>query len=526
MITSQEALHRMQDADPVPNLDVVPDELVQSAWGIIGIQLDTPVTAAPPTRFDRVGARTVWWRRPALVVALAFALTVIVGGFAALMRSEQAPAGDVATSTPPPTTLPLPASTTIEPITTLPAATIPEKPASLDISWHRVSEQPSLQDGWISAVTVGGSGYVAVGGTVGCSNPSSANCRLDAAVWVSADGLVWERVESDSFRSDAVREVSHGDPIDGDQFMNDVTAGPAGLVAVGAAPVIDPDRASGYLERVGIWLSPDGLGWDLLPYNEETFGGVSEIRRIVTLDDRLVAVGGARAWVSTDGAAWDGTVIDPSPSAKVFDLTVWNGLAVAVGVVDDHPAVWASEDGAVWTSVAAPDLEAARGSLQGIGGSDSGLVALGTNLSTARTIAWRSEDGIEWTALPDPVGDGQEWSDLARTAVSVDSGTGGIGDDLVLMNGSATLWGTADGGEFWYPAGEFDGGVVNELGSSASGGFNIVNQVMVADGRLLAVGKVVAWSSTEPIGGPCYIDSGGSCRADAAIWVGTWAGSP
>lgn len=533
MITAQEAVHRMQEADPVPNLDAVPDDLVVSVWGIIDAHLDAPSTAAPPTGTDRVGGRVTRWRRPAIVVALAFAVTAVLVGFTALLPSEQAPVGDVVTSTavsstleptPSPTTVAPAPSTSIESVTTLPTVTAPDKPASLDISWQRVSEQPSLQDGWISSITTGGPGYVAVGGTVGCSDPLSNNCRLDAAVWVSADGLVWERIESDSFRSDAVREVADGVPTDGDQYMNDVTVGPAGLVAVGAAPVIDPDRVSGYLDQVGIWLSPDGRQWDRLPYDEETFGGIDEIWRIATFDDRLVAIGGARAWVSTDGAAWEGAVVESSPSAGVFDLTIWNGTLVAVGVVDEHPAVWASEDGLAWTRVAHPALEAASGNLQGVGGTSAGLVALGGD-NRGRIAAWRSVDGVEWAALPDARLGDPEWELMARTAVSVERGTGGVEDDLVLINGSATLWGTADGGEFWHSAGEFDGGVQNELGSSARAGFNTVNQVLVADGRLLAVGKVVAWSSTEPLG-PCYIDSGGSCRPDAAIWVGTWDGSP
>jgi hypothetical protein len=59
--------------------------------------------------------------------------------------------------------------------------------------------------------------------------------------------------------------------------------------------------------------------------------------------------------------------------------------------------------------------------------------------------------------------------------------------------------------------------------------FNTVNEVLVMGDNLLAFGKVVAWSGTEPIGGLCYVDPGdgslGSCRADAAIWVGSWDSS-
>jgi hypothetical protein len=50
--------------------------------------------------------------------------------------------------------------------------------------------------------------------------------------------------------------------------------------------------------------------------------------------------------------------------------------------------------------------------------------------------------------------------------------------------------------------------------------------LIVAGDRLLAVGKFVEWSGSEPIGGVCYVDPGdgslGSCRADAAVWIGAW----
>jgi hypothetical protein len=106
--------------------------------------------------------------------------------------------------------------------------------------------------------------------------------------------------------------------------------------------------------------------------------------------------------------------------------------------------------------------------------------------------------------------------------LSVAKGVGGIEDDLILINGMAKLWGTADGGRQWYPVGEFNGGVVEVLAGSSSAVFNTVNQALVAGDQLLVFGKVVTYSGTEPIGGSCYTDVPGWCRADAAIWIGTW----
>lgn len=499
------------------------------------VMLDLAADASVPARRRFNVAQPAW-----AFLASAAVMLVLLGVVPLVVRAFTNGESEATTATVVPTTV-----TTVVPETTLPATTppatpapaefstpttVPPKPASLDISWQRVPEQASLEDGWIAAVTPGGPGYVAVGGTVGCSDDSSfwqsdlsgphQNCRGGAAAWVSADGLTWERVESQSFRGDAAL----------DQFMNDVTVGPAGLVAVGAAPVIDPDRPDGYVDRPGIWLSPDGRQWELLPHDEDLFSGVEEMMRIVTFGDRLVAVAGTKAWVSSDGRNWEQVDVDRFSTGAVLDLTVWNGTLVAVGERDDHPAVWTSDDGFNWTAVEDTDLMTAFGRLQGVGGDEAGLVALGTK-SMGRVTPWRSEDGIDWMAVPEYYGINQvDWDYQARTAVSVSRGTGGIENDLVLINGSNTLWGTADGGELWYSAGEFDGGPLGVLAGPSPAVFNNVNQVLVVDDQLLAFGHVVAWSGTERIGGLCYVDPGdgslGSCRADAAIWVGTWHGSP
>jgi hypothetical protein len=494
------------------------------------VMLDLAADASASRRRRFSVSRPVW-----AFAGAAAAMLVLLGVVPLLLRTfsdgESVAATTMATiapsTTPPPTTT-LPATTlplVPPPVTesTATPTTIPSKPASLQISWQRVPEQPALEHGWISAVTPGGPGYVAVGGTVGCSDPASPSCDDDdAAVWVSADGLTWERIGSQSFRGDAAREARDGDRIDGHQYMNDVTLGPAGLVAVGAAPVIDPDRPAGYLDRPGIWLSPDGRQWERLAYDEDLFSGVEELLRIVTFGDRLVAVGEADAWLSDDGTDWERVAIDSNIFAGVLDLTIWNEALVAVGGVDGNPAVWMSEDGLSWSQVDDADFGAAFVILQGVGGNADGLVALGAAHSNGIVSAWSSVDGNDWAVAPE--WNEQVWGAQARTALSVSRGTGGIEDDIILINGPATLWGTANGGDQWFSAGEFDGGLLEALIGSASSAFNTINQVLIVDNQLLAFGKVVAWSGTEPIGA-CYLDTGW-CRADAAIWVGTWDGAP
>ena len=309
--------------------------------------------------------------------------------------------------------------------------------------------------------------------------------------------------------------------------LNDVVWGPAGFVAVGNMQIVNPDRPVGWLERPGIWLSPDGRQWTLLPHDEHLFAGIEGLSRVVMFDSQLAAFGGSSAWLSDDGINWERVEIDVE--SAVADVTVWNDMLVAVGgTFDERPVVWTSIDGQSWTRVSDPEMAEATGNLRGVGGNADGLVAIGTSFPTSRVTTWRSEDGGDWSVAPDWLGDDQAWSDTSRTALSVERGTSGIDDDLILINGgySATLWGTADGGQFWYPAGQFYGGELEVLASGAPAVFNTVNGALVAGDRLLAFGKVVAWSGTEQIGGLCYKDPGdgsvGSCRADAAIWVGTW----
>jgi hypothetical protein len=527
MTKLDQARIRMQEADPVPSLHAISDELVAS----VRMRIDAEIagTESMPVA-EAVGTERGSRGRPVLVVAAAFAATILIIGGIGLLRSEDPTVGDVATTV-------SATVTTVPPQTTLPAATppaessvatttpTPPKPASLEISWERVPEQTALEDGWIAAVAPGGPGYVAVGGTVGCSDPLSRNCRRDAAVWVSADGLAWERIESQSFRGEVTREVADGDPLDGNQYMNDIALGPDGLVAVGAAPLVDLDQAAGYLDRPGIWISPDGRQWERLPHDEDLFGGVAELSRVVAFGDLLVAVAETKAWVSRDGTDWEQVNVDPSSTGTVFDVAVWNETLVAVGYsqvdpdVDPHPAVWTSDDGFDWTTVEDTNLTNASGQLQGVGGNAAGLVALGTD--GGWVTAWRSENGRNWSVASEPLDD-REWDNTARTALSVGSGTGGIEDDLILINGMAKLWGTADGGQQWYSVGEFDGGSIEVLAGPSPAVFNTVNQALVDGDQLLAFGKVVTYSGTEPIGGSCYTDVPGWCRADAAIWVGTW----
>ena len=163
------------------------------------------------------------------------------------------------------------------------------------IIWERVRHDEAVfgGDGFqiMSSVTVGGPGLVAVGFEV--------ETDADAAVWTSLDGITWTRVD-------------HDETIFSDSHMTSVTAGGPGVVAVGWDTSDDRDAV--------VWTSPDGIVWSRVPHDVAIFGGVGnqEMESVAVVGTGLVAVGSddsvglrssgndldAAVWVSPDGITW------------------------------------------------------------------------------------------------------------------------------------------------------------------------------------------------------------------------------
>lgn len=135
------------------------------------------------------------------------------------------------------------------------------------------------------------------GGIVAVGSDALPEGAADAAVWFSADGTTWRRVEVDSFGGSR------------EQSMSAVTSFPGGLVAVGSAVnIADLDAA--------VWYSPDGQTWSRID-DPAVFGGTGhQVMLDVTSYGRgLVAVGydsptGGTGdampvvWYSPDGRTW------------------------------------------------------------------------------------------------------------------------------------------------------------------------------------------------------------------------------
>lgn len=146
----------------------------------------------------------------------------------------------------------------------------------------------------VRAIAVGPLGLVAVG-----EDPRRPDINEDdeAAVWVSSDGSVWNRVETD--------------PSFVDGAMTDVVWYEAEgvFVAVGT-----------HVSEGAVWHSADGISWSrvaLLTFSGP--GGGIELDSIVTLGTGLLAIGrewldagsfiGAQ-WTSDDGTSWERVDLD------------------------------------------------------------------------------------------------------------------------------------------------------------------------------------------------------------------------
>lgn len=178
------------------------------------------------------------------------------------------------------------------------------------------------------AALAGGPGWVVVG-----SDDSTGSA--DAAVWLSPDGVSWERVAD-----------AEGLGGDGDQGLFDVAVGPAGLVAVGS------DGGS-----AAAWTSADGRSWSRVDLGPGRVAGVG-----FDGGGSLVAVGStggdgldSSVWRSDDGANWerveDGALSGPLDQ-EVSAVARGEGITVGVGRSNlgggDDASAWASNDGAGW----------------------------------------------------------------------------------------------------------------------------------------------------------------------------------
>jgi hypothetical protein len=294
------------------------------------------------------------------------------------------------------------------------------------------------------SLAIGPAGMVAVGTTSGDG--------LDGAVWLSEDGVNWER------------SAVLGGPAD--QYLLGVMTGGPGYVAVGA----DGPSAA-------VWLSVDGQVWERAGGGVPVFDGAVARAVTVTPDGRLVAVGDdgagtASAWVSDYGDVWQRAAMGSGTPAAV---SVGPSGVLAVGHNLAGATAWTSPDGLDWTgTVVGP------GAFRGVGAGAAGVTVVGSaNGDGLDGVIWGG-NGVDWTqSPPDGLGgpDDQEATALATEEdlmVAVGwTGFGG-GDD-------AASWASRDG-VAWTRTPHDEGALGGDLDQR-------MEAVLMIDGVAVAVGR-------------------------------------
>lgn len=307
-------------------------------------------------------------------------------------------------------------------------------------SWERLPHDASVfaGDEWVSmdSVFVGGPGFVATG------HDGDWSDNVDAAVWLSEDGLSWERVRDDALlgggelsgmwsvathagrlvgvgtASDHVNvrplvwtsdDGSRWQRIDGspafgasdDEATWTVTAGGPGLIAVGYGTDQEGDR------HPIVWTSSDSDVWR----RTELPGRHTELLRVAVTSDGLVAVGrnredpwGTTVWTSEDGEDWrarpthghtgEGELpVEVNQAIEIGSRKVAIGTVGPQGVDDEirQGTVWISGEDGVWDASETRVSGATEARMWALAGDERQLVAVGTDEGEDRPAIWVSE---------------------------------------------------------------------------------------------------------------------------------------
>ncbi len=343
----------------------------------------------------------------------------------------------------------------------------------------------------MTAVAVGGPGLVAGG-----VSHSAEALTVDAAVWVSPDGRSWTRIDDESgVFGDAMSSTD--EPVD--QAITDMAGGSLGVIAVGTDGLPSGQDGAIWVSDNGLtWervlLDQDVFGGE----GDQTMHAVVQVSgQVVVVGE---SGGYASAWVSSDRVHWNRAEVNDESIEAGVEPSVMNDVAVtpfglvAVGSsgLDMGPAVWLSENGVSWDRL----LDSMAGQQSGFSTSDSmmspmiavaacdqGLVAIGTkgrpdedpsyaDWTTEGPLVWTSVDGFDWQLLDSnflEVAGDKETSGFAymkRGAPVLLEDVAWIGDRMTAIGGYellpsanalprfVTLWISIDGGSTWHPAAE------------------------------------------------------------------------
>lgn len=289
------------------------------------------------------------------------------------------------------------------------------------ISWARV---PSTVGDFLPGDTI--SDAVALDSLLIAVGTSAAD---GAAVWTWRDGIAWRR--------------SQDVPDAADSTIDDVTLGPAGVVAVGSVTTDD-----GLLPAV--WTSADGLTWESV-HDPDLAAG--EMAAVAAGPDGYVALGTDIAtsdanvvWTSADGRDWSGPQMAEAFGAQpsVSDVVRLAETYLAFGAHDEQAALWISEEGVEWET--APDFPIVpTGVITAAAHSTTRTVAVGADYGADEPLAfaWSSTDGVNWLpAIVEPApATGEMLAVLPVGDGFICVGEEGGGD----RGGLAAVWASVDG---------------------------------------------------------------------------------
>jgi hypothetical protein len=198
----------------------------------------------------------------------------------------------------------------------------------------------------VEAAAIGGPGYVAVGWV----NPEGSH--TDAAVWISSDGIAWDRVDD----LDLLGDLNSGVP---ENIVGVVPGGP-GFVAYGTS----------------VWVSEDGTDWAKIE-TATTFDAIASDPTTGT----LYGFADNQVWISADATAWTNIALLDETSDPAIRFAAIDGETIVAAGGDRTASVWESHDaGRSWIEsieAAQPEVEAHIVLIGSVSATDEGIVIAG-----------------------------------------------------------------------------------------------------------------------------------------------------
>ncbi len=456
MRTHGDVLELIRQANPLPECDRLdPDEAsagiaaIEAAW-----QQDTQ--GSPPRSRSRwpgfLGIRNV-----RAMVATATITVILIGGPVILLQLRETAVEEGTATTIPTTVTTTPVTTgPPSPTTTIAPRIVVQMPG---LTSTQTAPSAGLEDEFIEIVIVGGPGFIAVGTTQVCETTDGVfRCINNGAVWVSPDGFVWDKIDDPTvFTPSDTAWGGQGNF----QWINDVTAGPLGVVAVGSD---GSERA--------VWVSLDGLDWSRIT-SEELGDSNGSLKAVAYGGPGYVAVGSG-VWVSEDGMTWT-RVEDPDLDTGREPAEIWTLAATSSGFLaagdigfdegmegqgtGNRPALWFSADGLDWERL--PDSTLERYGIDrlsthlpmAVRGSNTEFLIVGEGWEEGMGM-WTSVDGRAWDEVDvSYMGSSQETGSVDHIGTHWD---GSRWVSVGFEESTGTVWVSFELGVPWQPVGRIE----------------------------------------------------------------------